>query len=131
MTPIKFRLIREGEVVGYEKHELNFRENKGGIEITHCDLKGVRVWNSSEDFMDQDYIPHDHKDRLVTVQNKVEIYENDRMVYQDYDRPIVGIVELAAGLFWQLSIDNGKDTESLSDIYWDYWKKVGSKWEEK
>jgi len=77
-TPIKFRLILKGEIVGFEEH-VNDKQYSC-IDIRHTDLKG-RIYSLGTPAYTRVFscqgIIHDRKDCLVCVVDGEEWYRND------------------------------------------------------
>ena len=71
MREIKFRLINDGKIVGYETHELD--TPCGTMNIYHNDMNIEAVEDA--------YVIHDSKDQFIGPKDKngVEIYENDNI----------------------------------------------------
>ncbi len=81
--PIKFRLVKDGKVVGYERHFVTVNKF---IEIQHRE-----VGEDWEDIIIEcrsdidcfSFIPHDAKEQFTGMVDKsgTEIYENDEITF--------------------------------------------------
>ena len=75
MDNIMFRLIKDGKVVGYEKHE--------GGKILHSDISSPELYYNilAVDYKGNTYyyIPHDSKDMYIGIKDKdgEELFEDD------------------------------------------------------
>ena len=89
MREIKFRLIKDNKIVGYEKHEVT---GNVGFRIYHS-LKDEGKGNYDYEWFSiiyhpTKYIDHDHKEQYINKKDKngVKIFEGDdiRILYTDW-----------------------------------------------
>lgn len=75
MRPLKFRLIKDNKIVGWERHE----EEHGLLHINHYPTGSPAGVSFPVDGDYGRYIPHDRKDQFTGRHDSTgaEIYEND------------------------------------------------------
>ena len=79
MREIRFRLIKNGEIVGYEQHTLYPRvENDRSFDVViieHTEVLDIVWFEVGDSFC----IPHDSKDQYIGIEDKgnKKIYERD------------------------------------------------------
>lgn len=108
MRKIKFRLIKDDEIVGYEKHVISV----GKVHIFHSiknDDGYQKDWawhNVSIQGGHIHYIEHDHKEQFIGFQFEgVEIYEGDWVEDIMNSKDHVGVVEFLEGGFYAEGFD--------------------------
>lgn len=75
MREIKFRLVKDGKIVGYERHDI---EHYSKVTICHSE-DGEKWFSIVYCAVEREFIEHDHKDQFIGLPDKngVEIYERD------------------------------------------------------
>lgn len=110
MRELKFRLMRNEKVVGYERHIPN--EVSGKFEIQHS-IGGNSFWYNVIEDIDC-FIQHDAKHQYTGLENLKmhEIYEKDVVEYSGEDWR----VEYSAGSF-VIVVGNIEKTLDYEEVY--------------
>jgi hypothetical protein len=97
MREIKFRLLKDGKIVGYEIHSLPVVRKK--VDIFHSE--DGEEWNNVA-YHKHAFIDHDDKEQFIMRKDKNGIREENKMKTQILSRAAVftGIIVLASAAYF-------------------------------